>query len=554
MRFSIGTMLSARSGRTGRRSGAFAAVTALVWMAVSCSKDANSVAEYSTVSQALRVEDHGARGDGTTDDTAALRRAFAALGSGGQIVFQAGKTYLVSGSVAVTDKSNYTLVGNRATVRAANGTGSVGPLLHLVRNRNVIWRDLTVLGNRANRTCREAFGYHNIALSNVKDFTLERIHSHDACTDGFYVYGSSTAGTDSATFTERGKIIDGEAFRNYRQGLSIINARDLEVIGGSYSFTLGTWPMAGIDIEPNPSSAVPGAKGITIRGARFEGNEGSGVFVTGIAGVEDVIIEDNYFKANKIAGAELHAKNVTVRRNLFEDFTVRTTRLRGDGSEVPSVYVGIIPVNNDRGGVNRILDNTVRRASHYTTGAIYVRNSTVVRPFGTGTISGNCFESVKAPAIRNDRPADYSMSNNRENPPGGCPDPRRNATGGGDGGVRDGAGNDLQDRAEPDAGADQATDVASRPDAGGVDASARESFAGADGGTRPAADSAPRRSPVDAAVQKPDDDPEMPHAKAEAGCGCQVGGAERSGTGLAGLLALVLAAGLLGRRVGEGSE
>jgi MYXO-CTERM domain-containing protein len=526
----------------------------MAWMAVSCVQDATTVGAYSTVSQALRVEDHGAKGDGTTDDTAALRRAFAALASGGQIVFQAGKTYLVSGSVAVTDKSNYTLFGNRATVKSANGVGAVGPLLHLVRNRNVIWRDLTVLGNRANRTCREGYGYHNIALSNVKDFTFERIHSHDACTDGFYIYGSTTSGTDLATFSERGKFIDGQAFRNYRQGMSIINARDLEVIGGSYSFTLGTWPMAGIDIEPNPSSAVPGAQRITIRGARFEGNEGSGVFVTGIAGVEDVIVEDNYFKANKIAGTELHAKNVTVRRNLYEDFTVRTTRLRGDGSEVPSVYVGIIPVNNDRGGVNRILDNTIRRASHYTTGAIYVRNSAVVRPFGTGTISGNCFESVKAPAIRNDRPADYAMSNNRENPAGGCPDPRRNAAGGGDAGVRDVSGNDLEDRAEPDAGADQATADASRPDTGGVDASAREASAVAEGGTRPAADSAPRRPASDAAVEEPADDPEMPPAAASAGCGCRVGGGEPSGAGLAGLLALALAAGLAFRRGRRGPQ
>lgn len=48
----------------------------------------------------VSVEHYGAVGDGTTDDTLAIRSAITAAGVGGTLLFTPGKTYLLSGSIA----------------------------------------------------------------------------------------------------------------------------------------------------------------------------------------------------------------------------------------------------------------------------------------------------------------------------------------------------------------------------------------------------------------------------------------------------------------------
>ena len=49
----------------------------------------------------VRVDDFGARGDGTTDDTQAIRSALGALAGGGTLVFSPDKTYRKSALITV---------------------------------------------------------------------------------------------------------------------------------------------------------------------------------------------------------------------------------------------------------------------------------------------------------------------------------------------------------------------------------------------------------------------------------------------------------------------
>src|SRR5947209_14816300 len=72
-------------------------------MAASLIGDA-AAAEAATTAPApvLYLTDYGAKGDGTTDDTAALQSAIAAAGSAGEVVAPAG-TYAISSRVTVPD-------------------------------------------------------------------------------------------------------------------------------------------------------------------------------------------------------------------------------------------------------------------------------------------------------------------------------------------------------------------------------------------------------------------------------------------------------------------
>jgi parallel beta-helix repeat protein len=69
-----------------------------------------------------RVTSFGARGDGSTDDTAAIVRARDAAGSGGTVVFPAG-TYLISG-VSVNVAGQRWVLDAQATLRLRPGAGS----------------------------------------------------------------------------------------------------------------------------------------------------------------------------------------------------------------------------------------------------------------------------------------------------------------------------------------------------------------------------------------------------------------------------------------------
>ena len=63
----------------------------------------------------VNVADHGAMGNGTSDDIAALNAAWAALAAGGTLLFPPG-TYAVSDTVNFKDKANITVIGNNATI------------------------------------------------------------------------------------------------------------------------------------------------------------------------------------------------------------------------------------------------------------------------------------------------------------------------------------------------------------------------------------------------------------------------------------------------------
>ena len=225
----------------------------------------------------------GAVGDGVTDDTAAIQAAIdAAAAVKGCVYLPASTTpYLLGSTVVIGDDVNgLQLRGYGATIKMADGTvcDNTGIPLYIYGADNVVVEGLTIDANGQNRTWQSAY-CHGVFMINSRDITLRDVSSLNGMQDCFSIqYG---AVGDSDTYCKRIKMINCEGLRGYRQGLSIVAAWDVHIIGGRFADTFGTSPEAGIDIEADPSAGEPCNRGIIIDGVTFENNNGNNLQLSG---------------------------------------------------------------------------------------------------------------------------------------------------------------------------------------------------------------------------------------------------------------------------------
>jgi hypothetical protein len=137
--------------------------------------------------------------------------------------------------------------------------------------------------------------------------------------DGFLVWGVNQA--DPSTFTRNALFLNCRADNSFRQGMTIANGENIQVIGGAYTNTHGTQPAAGIDIEADPGTAVPGNHNILIQGVRFSGNDGYGVALVPMGQTAKITVEGSYFTNNHDGGINLGTASTLIKGNTFENFS-----------------------------------------------------------------------------------------------------------------------------------------------------------------------------------------------------------------------------------------
>jgi hypothetical protein len=204
-----------------------------------------------------------------TDDTAAIQNALNA-----QNLVRFPPATCVTGPLQV--KSNTVLELQPTTVLLARpGFDATGRLLSLVAASNV-----TIRGNGGTLQMRKpeytsGEQRHAVFLSEARDVRIYDLTVRDSGGDGFLIQGADGGGGNpSENITLSHCISDG----NRRQGLSIVNARNVMVLGGEYRNTAGTSPEAGIDIEPDV--ATDKIENISLIGVRTSNNRGSGIQIT----------------------------------------------------------------------------------------------------------------------------------------------------------------------------------------------------------------------------------------------------------------------------------
>ena len=222
----------------------------------------------------VNVRDHGAKGDGTTLDHAAINGAIAA-GAGRTVYLPAG-TYLVD---AVAGIKMWTpgvrlLLDPGATIKAQPNSAAGYSMIE-VNAADCVIEGGTIQGDGTAHTGTTGEqGHCIVTAAGASRLRIQGVRVTKAWGDGIALQGGAADVS----------VIDCEADDNRRQGMSIIAAVRPRVVGGVYKNTgvsQGTAPMAGIDVEPNAAGAVTDC---TISGVMLSTNKGPGLQIATAAG------------------------------------------------------------------------------------------------------------------------------------------------------------------------------------------------------------------------------------------------------------------------------
>ena len=195
--------------------------------------------------QTMCVEQYGAYGDGTHDDTASINNAI--LYS--ENVNFNGKTYLINAVPSITMKSNMNVHGNNCILKIIpNNSGNyAGLYFNNVTNINI--DNITVEGERSEHTGTTGEWGHGISIMDSSFINMNNVNVNSCWGDGIYIGGL----TDSS----RNIYINNTTCNNNRRnGISICKAVDVVVENSKFTNTNGTAPEAGIAIEANTSDDV----------------------------------------------------------------------------------------------------------------------------------------------------------------------------------------------------------------------------------------------------------------------------------------------------------
>lgn len=276
---------------------------ALLAAGAGCSRDLSLPPEPAPLeSNAVSVVEFGAHGDGVTDDTAAIQRALnQARVTGGTVLVPPG-TYMIDVAVGLMLRGATTLqLAPGATLKALP-TATPGQLA-LVRcggRGNTIEGGHFMVEGRAPwlRACQLSFG---ILVRAAADLLIRDVAIDDAFTDNIYV-GLGVAGPNENVTIERCVLRGGR-----RQGISVTHGTGIHIRDCIIEATGGASPSAGIDLEPNPGTAV---NDVEISRCRLASNAGYGLLAVGLFGpVSNVRVADNETVDNGEGGVRLLKTN-----------------------------------------------------------------------------------------------------------------------------------------------------------------------------------------------------------------------------------------------------
>jgi len=275
----------------------------------------------------LDVRNYGAKGNGVTNDTAAIQNAINALPTTGGIVVIPSGTYMVDAVKSLNLKNNTTIQMTPTTILKVIPNSADWSAALTIKNvaSTKIYSGVLV-GDRYTHLGTSGEHGMGVGIFGGNGVIVQGTTANNMWGDGFYI------GTGSnATVSRNVQLIDVKADNNRRQGISLISGNGVSIIRPRLTNTNGKAPSAGLDIEPSkitdtlqnisivdPYTAGNAAAGISINLAKLTGStvpvsiritnhvdDGSqrGFSAAGLSMVPGSLVIDNpIWKNNKLNG------------------------------------------------------------------------------------------------------------------------------------------------------------------------------------------------------------------------------------------------------------
>jgi hypothetical protein len=294
----------------------------------------------SAASGVINVRDLGARGDGVTDDTAALQSAINQAAAAGGSVYLPSGTYMVrqqgSNAWALRLSSNVTVYGDgpSSLIKLAANQDSWTRVVSGGSVSNVILRDFGVDGNDNNQaTWSEQ--RHGVFLSASQNITCRDLYVTNTSGDGIFYY-SQTSG-----LIENNTVVGGAVLKNARVGINfqggtgvVVQNNSVQNYDTSYKAeidsgspdassiqVLNNYASGGRPLALNGSSSGGKCRNILVEGNTLLGTAGDWTIWVGHSA--DVTIRNNVLSGGYSGVYSIFDNhNLTIEGNDFRDQVV----------------------------------------------------------------------------------------------------------------------------------------------------------------------------------------------------------------------------------------
>lgn len=191
---------------------------------------------------------------------------------------------------------------------------------------NVDIKNLTIIGNKqeSSEVTEWASG---ISIRYAKNINIINVNTWYNRGDGINI-GGTPKSDGTLLISENINIINMTSLYNHRQGCSITEVDRLQILNSEFSYTSGTAPQDGIDIEPNPVKIdnvivkYQQCKNIVIKNCIFKSNAGNGISVVSFSDKDDnnsinnIYIEDCVLDNNNETGVAIRGVDGLFLKNL----------------------------------------------------------------------------------------------------------------------------------------------------------------------------------------------------------------------------------------------
>ncbi len=350
----------------------------------------------------INVKNYGAKGDGTTDDTAAIKKAISMGRRGDKIYFPTGN-YLHSTYLEFKNLSAY---GDGAAKSLITATSAANGALEFVGESVAIYQVCVQYASPADSTAYLANGiwFNDVTLFAVKNVTVQNVSAngvsvHD-CLDG--TISASTISSPTET------------------GVYLLNSKDIVVSQNTFPLTSTAVYVNNSKLSPNvaqniiiqsnliqnssgttlsPAIYVVGVSHCTIASNNISNNPFGGVlvqgdnqFALGLGNALYVTVKDNTFSNCALEG------NIAIQSGLLslsskQRLVVQDITVTGNIMTTNNPSFAIIALGLQPGTMSGITITKNNIANVPTAPGIYVDNC------GTSTITGNAINQTGVGSI-----------------------------------------------------------------------------------------------------------------------------------------------------------